>query len=126
MHNQRSGRKRRHAETILDLRRQRGPDRFPGKEAYRLLGQRAFSLRADGKRSRNDGAMPPGATAATVDGMARETIATLIDGRRHERYRWTPVRRTSRPTKQGTRRPFGLPSGSEKRRQEVMRSLLDA
>ena len=40
----------RHAETILHIIRQRGQRGLPVKDAYRLLSQRALSLRAYGKR----------------------------------------------------------------------------
>jgi hypothetical protein len=59
----------RNAETILSIIRQRGQHRLPVKDAYRLLFQRDLYLRAYAKLYRNDGAMTPGATAETVDGM---------------------------------------------------------
>ena len=71
--------------------------------------------------------MPPGSTRATVDAMSLATSATLIDDLRHERYRWTPVRRTDVPKQDGKQlHPLGLPSWSDKLLQEVIRSLLEA
>jgi hypothetical protein len=40
-------------------------------------------------------------TAETVDGMSVAKIDAIIDDIRHERYRWTPVRRTYGPKKSG-------------------------
>jgi hypothetical protein len=37
--------------------------------------------------------MTPGAPQETVDAMSMKKIEKLIDDLRHERYRWTPVRR---------------------------------
>jgi retron-type reverse transcriptase len=116
----------RNAETILGIIRQRGQHKLPVTDAYRLLFQRDLYLRAYGKLYRNDGAMTPGATSETVDGMSLEKIDTIIDALRYERYRWTPVRRTYIPKKNGKRRPLGLPSWSDKLLQEVIRSLLEA
>lgn len=116
----------RDAETILGIIRQRGQRGLPVKEAYRLLFQRDLYLRAYGKIYRNDGAMTPGVTAETVDGMSLEKIDVIIDALRHERYRWTPVRRTYIPKKNGKRRSLGLPSWSDKLLQEVIRSILEA
>jgi len=62
----------RNAETILGIIRQRGQRGLPVKDAYRLLYQRDLYLRAYGKIYRNDGAMTPGATPETVDGMSLE------------------------------------------------------
>ena len=70
--------------------------------------------------------MTPGTTPETVDGLSRAKIDRLIDDLRHERFRWTPVRRVHIPKKRGTRRPQGLPTWTDKLRQEVMRSLLEA
>jgi group II intron reverse transcriptase/maturase len=116
----------RNAETILDIIRQRGQRGLPVNDAYRLLYQRDLYLRAYGKLYRNQGAMTPGITAETVDGMSLEKIDAIIDALRHERYRWTPVRRTYVPKSNGTRRPLGLPTWSDKLLQEVIRSIVDA
>jgi retron-type reverse transcriptase len=95
-------------------------------DAYRLLYQRDLYLRAYGKLYRNQGAMTPGSTSETVDGMSLEKIDAIIDALRHERYRWTPVRRTYVPKKSGKWRPLGRPSWSDKLLQEVIRSILEA
>jgi retron-type reverse transcriptase len=50
----------------------------------------------------------------TVDGMSLGKIDAIIDLLRHERYRWTPVRRTYIPKKDGRQRPLGIPTCSDK------------
>jgi retron-type reverse transcriptase len=95
----------RNAETILDIIRQRGQRGLPVTDASRLLYHRDLYLRAYGKLYRNQGAMTPGSTSETVDGMSLEKIDAIIDALRHERYRWTPVRRTYVPKKSGKWRP---------------------
>jgi retron-type reverse transcriptase len=60
--------------------------------------------------------MTPGATPETVDGMSLEKINAIIEALRYERYRWTPVRRTYIPKKNGKLRPLGMPSWSEKKK----------
>ena len=84
-------------------------------------------LLAYGKLYRNAGAMTPGTTRETVDGMSLDKIETIITVLRQERYRWTPVRRTY-IDKKGTRkkRPLGLPTWSDKLVQEVIRLVLEA
>ena len=116
----------RSAETILSIIRKRGQRRLPVKDAYRLLYQRDLYLRAYGKLYRNEGAMTRGATPETVDGMSLEKIDAIIEALRSERYRWTPVRRTYIPKKNGKRRALGLPIWSDKLLQEVIRSMLEA
>ena len=64
------------------------------RELYRHLFNPELYLRAYGKIYRNDGAMTPGASAETADGMTLGKIQAIIEALRHERYRWTPVRRT--------------------------------
>jgi group II intron reverse transcriptase/maturase len=114
------------AETILTVIRERGRKRLPLERVYRLLFNRDLYLRAYAKLYPNKGALTPGATTETVDGMAVATIDRIIAAIRSERYRWTPVRRTYIPKANGKRRPLGLPTWSDKLLQEVLRSILDA
>lgn len=117
----------RNAETILGIIRERGKRGLPLKDVYQLLYQPALYLRAYGRIYRNEGAMTAGTTAETVDGMSYRKIETLIDLLRHERYRWTPVRRVYIEKKNSTKkRPLGMPSWSDKLLQEVIRSILEA
>jgi retron-type reverse transcriptase len=84
-------------------------------------------LLAYGKIYRNKGAMTPGSTPETVDGMTLEKIASIITALRAERYQWTPVRRIYIEKKHSTKkRPLGLPVWSDKLLQEVLRSILEA
>lgn len=115
------------AETVLNIIRDRGQRGLPLERLYRQLYNRDLYLRAYGKIYRNKGAMTPGATPETVDGMSLTKIDPIIDALRYERYRWTPVRRTYIDKANSTRkRPLGLPTWSDKLVQEVIRSLLEA
>jgi group II intron reverse transcriptase/maturase len=116
----------RDAETILDIIRERGRRRLPLEGIYRQLYNRDLYLRAYSRLYRNHGAMTPGATDETVDGMALTKIDAIIAALREERYRWMPVRRTQIPKKSGKLRALGLPTWSDKLLQEVIRSLLEA
>jgi group II intron reverse transcriptase/maturase len=116
----------RNAETILDIIRERGRRKLPLEGIYRQLYNRDLYLRAYSRLYRNDGAMTPGATDETVDGMTLTKIDAIITALREERYHWTPVRRTQIPKKSGKLRALGLPTWSDKLLQEVIRSLLEA
>ncbi len=116
----------RNAETILGVISERGRRGLPLEDIYRQLFNPNLYLQAYGRLYRNDGAMTPGTTTETVDAMSLKKIETLIDAVRHERYRWTPVRRAYIPKKSGKLRPLGIPPWSDKLLQEVMRLLLDA
>lgn len=117
----------RNAQTILGLIRERGRKGLPLERVYRLLFNRDLYLCAYGRIYRNAGAMTPGATEETVDGMALQKIDAIIDALRQERYRWTPVRRVYIEKKHSTKkRPLGLPSWSDKLLQEVIRMILEA
>jgi group II intron reverse transcriptase/maturase len=116
----------RNADTVLGIIRERGKRGLPLGDLYRQLYNPDLYLRAYARLSTNNGAMPPGTTPETVDAMSLAKIVTLIDDLRHEQYRWTPVRRTYVPKKNGKLRPLGLPSWSDKLLQEVIRSLLEA
>ena len=72
------------------------------------------------------GAMTPGATQETVDGMSLAKIDRIIEVMRHERHRFRPVRRVHIPKKNGKMRPLGMPTWSDKLVGEVVRLLLES
>ena len=115
------------AETVLGVIRQRGSRGLPLERLYRQLFNRDLYLLAYGRIYRNAGAMTPGSTTETADGMALAKIDIIIEALRSERYRWTPVRRVYIEKPHSTkRRPLGLPTWSDKLLQEVIRLLLEA
>jgi hypothetical protein len=83
-------------------------------------------LLAYGRIYSNQGAMTPGVTEETVVGMSVGKIDRIIDAMRHERYRFSPARRTYIPKKNGKMRPLGMPTWSDKLVGEVVRLLLEA
>jgi group II intron reverse transcriptase/maturase len=116
----------RDAQTILGLIRERGKKGAPLERVYRLLYNPDLYLMAYGKIYRNTGAMTPGVTDETVDGMSQNKIQTIIKALRDGTYGWSPTRRTHIPKKNGQKRPLGLPTWSDKLLQEVLRLLLEA
>src|SRR2546425_8644728 len=120
------GREMRDTNTIMGLIRERGRKGLPLERVSRLLYNPELYLTAYGKIYRNAGAMTPGTTEETGDSMSQEKIATLIKTLRDGRYRWTPVRRTYIPKKNGKMRPLGMPTWSDKLVQEVIRLVLEA
>ena len=116
----------RDADTVIGIIRDRGKRGLPVENLYRQLYNPLLYLRAYATLYAHQGAMTPGVTNETVDGMSRKKIEAIIAALRCERYRWTPVRRTYIPKKNGKRRPLGLPTWSDKLLQEVIRSLLEA
>ena len=117
----------RDADTILSIIRDRGRRGLPLERVYRLLFNPALYLHAYAKLYRNAGALTPGTTPETVDGMSLRKIQDIIAAVRCERYRWTPVRRVY-IEKRGSmkQRPLGVPSWSDKLLQEVIRLILEA
>lgn len=114
------------AETVLSIIYERGKRGLPLEDIYRQLYNPDLYLRAYARLYSNKGAMTPGSSGETVDGMSLKKIKWLIDDLRHERYRWTPVRRTYIPKKNGKLRPLGIPTWTDKLLQEVIRSILEA
>jgi group II intron reverse transcriptase/maturase len=114
------------AETVLGVIGKRGARGLPVQRLYRQMFNPQLFLMAYGRIYANKGAMTPGVTGETVDGMSLAKIETIIDALRHERYRWQPVKRVYIPKKNGKRRPLGLPTWSDKLVAEVVRLLLEA
>lgn len=114
------------AETVLSVLRDRGRRGLPCTELYRQLFNPHLYLLAYGRLYSNHGAMTPGADGETVEGMSLGKIGRIIDALRHERYRFSPVKRVYIPKRNGKKRPLGLPSWSGKLVGEVVRLLLEA
>jgi len=114
------------AETVLAVIRERGRRGLPLDRLYRQLFNKELFLTAYGRIYSNAGAMTPGVTGETVDGMSVAKIDAIIGALRSESYRWSPARRVYIPKKNGKKRPLGMPPWSDKIVAEVVRMLLDA
>jgi retron-type reverse transcriptase len=114
------------AAAVLEIIGKRGERGLPVERLYRQMFNPQLYLVAYGRIYANAGAMTPGVTGETVDGMSLAKIGAIIDVLRHERYRWHPVKRVYIPKKNGKRRPLGLPTWSDKLVAEVVRLLLEA
>lgn len=114
------------AETVLNVIQERGRNNLKLERLYRQLYNQELYLRAYAKLYPNKGAMTQGMTTDTVDGMSSQKISQLVEDLRNERFRWTPVRRTYIPKKDGSQRPLGIPTWKDKLVQEVIRMMLEA
>src|SRR5215468_4675718 len=114
------------AGTVLEVLRERGRKGLPCDELYRQMFNKSLYLLAYGNVYSNQGAMTPGASDETADGMSEAKIDQIVALMRAERYRFAPVRRVLIPKKSGKLRPLGLPSWSDKLAGEVVRLLLEA
>ena len=117
----------RNATTVLGIIRDRGTRGLPVNDLYRQLWNPDLYLMAYGRIAKNDGALTPGATRETADGMKLEDISAIHRG---PPLRALPVDsgppriHPRKPT--GSGGPWGLPTWSDKVLQEVMRLLLEA
>jgi len=98
------------AAAVLEIIGKRGERGLPVERLYRQMFNPQLYLMAYGKLYSNAGAMTPGVTGETVDGMSLAKIEAIIDALRGERYRWRPVKRIYIPRKNGKQRPLGLPA----------------
>src|SRR6266705_5735673 len=98
----------RDAATVLEVVRDRGRRGLPLERLYRLLFNPQLYLLAYGRIDANHGAMTAGASQETADGMSMEKIGAIIEAMRHERYRFSPVRRVFIPKRNGKMRPLGM------------------
>jgi group II intron reverse transcriptase/maturase len=114
------------AEVVLSVLRERGRKGLPCTQLYRQMFNRELYLLAYGNIYSNKGAMTPGASGETADGMSEEKIDQIIGQMRRESYRFSPARRVYIPKKNGKLRPLGMPSWSDKLVGEVVRLLLEA
>jgi retron-type reverse transcriptase len=119
-------REMRTADTILNIILDRGKRKLPLDDVYRQLYNPDFYLRSYAKMYKNTGAMTPGTTGETVDGMSLGKIDRVIEAIRYERWNWPPVRRVYIDKPKGGKRPLGIPDWSPKVVQDIVRSILEA
>lgn len=93
---------------------------------YRLMGNPEILWKqAYANLYANKGAITKGINTNTLDGFSEERVNHLIRTLNAKEYRFTPVRRTYIPKKNGKLRPLGIPTGDDKLVQEVVRILLE-
>lgn len=95
------------AATVLGVLRERGRRGLPLEEVYRQLFNPQLYLLVYGRIYANHGAMAPGVTQETVDGMSQAKIGRIIDAMRHERYRFAPGAAGAHPEEEREDPPAG-------------------
>ena len=113
------------AETVLEVIQKRGIAGKPLERLYRQLFNAEMYKKAYSEIYANKGAITPGSSKETLDGMSEKRIASIIQEIRSETYKWQPVRRTYIPKGNGESRPLGIPSGNDKLLQATMKNLLE-
>lgn len=103
----------------------RGKRNLKLERVYRELYDVDRFLACYGRLYPNEGAMTPGTTNETVDGMTVEKIKLIIQSLQEGSFTWTPTKRVYIPKKNGKMRPLGLPTWTDKLLQDVIRSLLE-
>jgi len=96
------------ADVVLSVLRERGRKGLPFTQLYRQMFNKDLYLLTYGNIYSNRGAMTPGASDETADGMSEGKIGQITELMRHERYRFAPARRIYIPKKNGKLRPLGL------------------
>jgi len=91
------------AEVVLGVLRERGRKGLPLTQLYRQMFNKDLYLAAYGNIYSNQGAMTPGPSQETADGMSEDLIDEVIGQMRPERYRFAPARRVrNEPTGPGS------------------------
>jgi group II intron reverse transcriptase/maturase len=103
----------------------RGRRNLKLERVYRELYDEERYLQCYGRLYPNEGAMTPGVTTETVDGMSLEKIRLIIQSLREGTFAWKPTKRVYIPKRNGKMRPLGLPTWTDKLVQDVMRSILE-
>lgn len=96
------------------------------RNIFRILNKDDIWITAYENVKSNGGALTPGSTSETMDGMSLERLKRLQKDVCSEKYKFKPVKLTSIPKTDGKSRPLGLPTANDKIVQEVMRMILEA
>lgn len=92
---------------------------------FRLLENPFLWQEAYSRLYANKGAATRGVDNVTMDGFSEDRVLNLIKLIKENRYHPKPVRRTYIPKANGKTRPLGIPTGSDKLVQEVVRAILE-
>ena len=92
---------------------------------FRLLENPFLWQEAYSRLYANKGAATRGVDSVTMDGFSEDRVLNLIKLIKENRYHPKPVRRTYIPKANGKTRPLGIPTGSDKLVQEVVRAILE-
>ena len=112
---------------FIDIVHQLGEKGYPLVDVYRRIQDRELFLAAYGKLYANQGATTQGTDPNdTVEGMSVARIDTIIEKLHNGNYVWKPAKRVYIPKSNGSMRPLGIPSWSDKLLQEVIRMVLEA
>src|SRR5260370_29056460 len=93
------------AEVVLNVLRERGRKGLPCTQLYRQMFNEDLYLLAYGNIYSNDGAMTPGVSEETADGMSEAKIEQIAGLMRREEYPFFPGPRVYIPPKKEGRRP---------------------
>src|ERR1700684_4151360 len=89
------------AAVVLGVLRERGRQGLPCTQLYRQIFHEELYLLACGNIYSNQGAMTPGASEETADGMSEEKIGQITGLMRRGKERVSPARRGLLPDKKG-------------------------
>lgn len=111
----------------LDILRDRGRRGLEVNRVHRTVRSPLMLLAAYGSVYSNHGALTPGASSATAEGMSEDKVLAIAEALAADAYRPEPVRRTYIPKPNGRgQRPLGLPSFSDKLVGQAIAWVLEA
>jgi group II intron reverse transcriptase/maturase len=96
------------------------------KELFRILHKEDIWIAAYENLEGNKGALTPGVTKETLDGIGMVKLQKIQKKVLEESYQFSPVEQIWIPKANGKRRPLGLPTPDDKIVQEVIRMVLTA
>jgi group II intron reverse transcriptase/maturase len=114
------------SERLEYLRKANRNRQWINDDLYRLLYRADLYILAYERIKSKPGNMTVGTDGETLDGFSMETIQTIIQEMRTERFRFKPVRTTFIPKANGKMRKLGIPCVRDKVVQEAMRLILEA
>lgn len=94
-------------------------------DCYKLLQKKDLWIKAYTKLAPNPGNLTEGTDNQTIDGFNLKLIDNLIEEIKKCQFRFSPVRRTHIPKRNGKKRPLGMPNFKDKLVQEAIKMILE-
>lgn len=115
------------SEVILNnLAKQAEKPEFKFNRLYRILYNPDIYVKAYSNIYSNKGSSTSGVDEKNADGFSKDKVEKIIATIRDESYQPNPSKRTYIPKKNGTKRPLGIPSFTDRLVQEACRMIMEA
>lgn len=111
---------------LINLSKQALKENYIHDRLYRILYNPQMYITAFSNIYKNDGSATAGIDNQTASNFSEKMIEEIIQSLKDESYQPKPAKRVYIPKKDGSKRPLGIPTFTDRLVQEICRMILEA